>query len=45
VILGGASWWLPERLARLLPRLDIEGESGPPATAPRAAATASGRSR
>jgi uncharacterized membrane protein YdfJ with MMPL/SSD domain len=34
VIVGGASWWLPETLGRILPRLDIEGtaraeEAGP----------------
>jgi uncharacterized membrane protein YdfJ with MMPL/SSD domain len=43
VILDGASWWLPERLGRLLPRLDIEGESEAPAPAQQAAAP--GRSR
>ena len=25
VLFGRASWWLPERLGRMLPRLDIEG--------------------
>jgi uncharacterized membrane protein YdfJ with MMPL/SSD domain len=33
VIAGRASWWLPERLSRWLPRLDIEGTErhhGPP---------------
>jgi uncharacterized membrane protein YdfJ with MMPL/SSD domain len=36
VLVGRASWWLPERLGRILPRLDIEGtaraaEPGSPA--------------
>ncbi|MFI0370557.1 MMPL family transporter [Actinomadura sp. 1N219] len=42
-LLGGRAWWLPRRLDRLLPRVDVEGESlrhrAPPplATAPDAA--------
>ena len=27
MLIGRASWWLPERLGRILPRLDIEGRS------------------
>jgi putative drug exporter of the RND superfamily len=27
VLVGRRSWWLPERLGRVLPRLDIEGRS------------------
>ena len=27
VLVGHRSWWLPERLGRILPRLDIEGRS------------------
>ncbi|RKS76155.1 RND superfamily putative drug exporter [Actinomadura pelletieri DSM 43383] len=26
-LLGGRAWWLPRRLDRLLPRVDVEGES------------------
>lgn len=26
-LLGGRAWWLPRRLGRLLPRVDIEGEA------------------
>jgi putative drug exporter of the RND superfamily len=29
-LFGRAVWWLPGWLARLLPRVDIEGESEPP---------------
>lgn len=32
-LLGGANWWLPARLDRLLPRISIEPSDGP---APRA---------
>jgi RND superfamily putative drug exporter len=34
VLLGHANWWLPRRLNRLLPHLDIEGEGALPATEP-----------
>jgi RND superfamily putative drug exporter len=34
-LFGGAVWWLPDWLARLLPHVDIEGESeSPPTPAP-----------
>ncbi|MFF9558167.1 MMPL family transporter [Streptomyces albus] len=40
-LLGHRAWWLPRRLARLLPTVDVEGErlsaSDTPATAPDAA--------
>jgi putative drug exporter of the RND superfamily len=40
-LLGRSAWWLPKRLARLLPRLDVEGTPEPPAiTAPPATASA-----
>jgi len=29
-LFGSATWWLPGWLARLLPHVDIEGETGPP---------------
>ena len=31
VLLGDRNWWMPRWLGRLLPHLDIEGESGTPA--------------
>jgi hypothetical protein len=31
-LFGGAVWWLPGWLARLLPHVDIGGESEPPPT-------------
>jgi RND superfamily putative drug exporter len=33
-LLGRAVWWLPGWLSRLLPHVDIEGESGPPPPGP-----------
>ena len=27
ILVGHASWWLPDRLGRVLPRLDIEGRA------------------
>jgi uncharacterized membrane protein YdfJ with MMPL/SSD domain len=33
-LLGGATWWLPGWLARVLPHLDIEAEPGPPTAEP-----------
>jgi putative drug exporter of the RND superfamily len=33
-LFGRAVWWLPGWLSRLLPHVDIEGESEPPATKP-----------
>jgi putative drug exporter of the RND superfamily len=39
-LLGTTSWWLPKRLARLLPRLDIEGTPEPPAASSTDAAPA-----
>jgi RND superfamily putative drug exporter len=30
-LLGGANWWLPRWLDRVLPRLDVEGTGGLPA--------------
>ncbi|MEU5811783.1 MMPL family transporter [Streptomyces sp. NPDC047718] len=45
VLLGTRNWWLPARLDRLLPHMDIEGEghggAGTGAAGPRAAAPAS----
>ena len=32
-LVGDPNWWLPKWLDRILPRLDIEGEPGPVATA------------
>jgi uncharacterized membrane protein YdfJ with MMPL/SSD domain len=32
-LFGGATWWLPGWLARVLPHVDIEAEPGPPSTA------------
>ncbi len=40
-LLGRASWWLPKWLARLLPRLDVEGTPEPPAASSADAAPAS----
>jgi uncharacterized membrane protein YdfJ with MMPL/SSD domain len=40
VIVGKASWWLPERVGRLLPRLDIEGATQFPEPAPAPEASA-----
>jgi putative drug exporter of the RND superfamily len=40
-LLGKASWWLPRWLARLLPRLDVEGTPEPPAVSSADAAPAS----
>ena len=40
VMLGRASWWLPERLARILPRLDLEGADADAAAARGASAVA-----
>lgn len=41
-LLGDAAWWLPKRLGRLLPNVDVEGErlrrrlqAAPPSPAPR----------
>ena len=33
-LFGSAVWWLPGWLSRLLPHVDIEGESEPPAPEP-----------
>jgi putative drug exporter of the RND superfamily len=33
-LFGGATWWLPGWLARVLPHVDIEGEAGPPTPGP-----------
>ena len=33
-LFGGATWWLPGWLARVLPRVDIEAEPGPPTAEP-----------
>ena len=30
-LMGDANWWIPEWLDRLLPTVDIEGETGLPA--------------
>ncbi len=46
-LLGRRAWWLPRRLDRILPRVDIEGESlnrtpvGEPPTRPEAPVPAS----
>jgi putative drug exporter of the RND superfamily len=34
LLIGPATWWLPEWLSRLLPRINIEGEESLPAVAP-----------
>jgi putative drug exporter of the RND superfamily len=39
LLLGPATWWLPGWLARVLPRIDVEGERGPAAAAPTTAST------
>jgi uncharacterized membrane protein YdfJ with MMPL/SSD domain len=41
VVVGRATWWLPERLGRALPRLDIEGASQQPDASSGDASTAS----
>ena len=33
-LFGGATWWLPGWLARVLPHVDIEAEPGPPTAEP-----------
>ncbi|HMC08282.1 MAG TPA: MMPL family transporter, partial [Actinomycetota bacterium] len=41
-LLGGANWWFPRWLDRLLPRVDVEGEEFPleePEAIPEPAAT------
>jgi RND superfamily putative drug exporter len=35
VLLGHANWWIPRRLDRVLPHLEIEGETGLPPVEPR----------
>jgi hypothetical protein len=35
-LFGRAVWWLPGWLARLLPHVDIEGETAPPTPGPAA---------
>ncbi|MEE1943353.1 MMPL family transporter [Streptomyces sp. TRM 70361] len=45
-LLGHRAWWLPGRLDRLLPRVDVEGEAlgrRPAAADPRSAGTTTGR--
>ncbi|MFG2680604.1 MMPL family transporter [Streptomyces sp. NPDC048392] len=45
-LLGHRAWWLPGRLDRLLPRVDVEGEAlgrRPVAADPRSAGTTTGR--
>ena len=32
-LMGNANWWLPRRLDRLLPRIDVEGTSAYPPVA------------
>ena len=34
LLIGPATWWLPDWLSRLLPRINIEGEESLPAVAP-----------
>jgi len=42
VLLGHANWWLPKWLNRILPHLDIEGETGLPPIEPREPVDAAG---
>jgi RND superfamily putative drug exporter len=35
-LLGRANWWIPRRLDRLLPVIDLQGEAGPPTAKPAA---------
>ena len=42
-LFGRAVWWLPGWLSRLLPRVDIEGESEPPPPAPAPAGPPAGQ--
>jgi uncharacterized membrane protein YdfJ with MMPL/SSD domain len=39
-LFGGATWWLPGWLSRLLPHVDIEGEQASPPPAPKPAGEA-----
>jgi len=34
VLLGHANWWLPKWLDRIMPHLEIEGETGLPPVEP-----------
>jgi len=41
-LLGAANWWLPRKLDRILPHLDVEGGGTPTAAAPKTAAKGPG---